>query len=193
MPSSQNFSIQQRTQRSRSILATIHDADSEEPPRKSHRCITAEKKKVCDDSEHRTSSNDDDPALLNKLEVLYAERATINTSIRHLDSEIEIALESRPCESSTKQLSERLEALHKDVIMLEHELEIYHDVDPHVMIKKEGEIVAMKAEAGRWTDNIEILEGWVCRVFGINDQQIESLRRECYGPEYVEGEALREP
>ncbi|KAL8714265.1 MAG: hypothetical protein Q9225_006624 [Loekoesia sp. 1 TL-2023] len=140
----------------------------------------------------RTSLTDDVPDRYGKLALLNTEKMMINASIRDLEVEVKLASEPTSCEKSSTQLITRLETLRRDIIVLMHELEKYKDVDPCRTKKKREDIVAMKAKAERWTNNIEILEGWVCRALGIGYQQLDCLRRECYGPDYVEGEAPEE-
>ncbi|OJD22754.1 hypothetical protein ACJ73_05897 [Blastomyces percursus] len=57
---------------------------------------------------------------------------------------------------------------------------------------KEADIKRWKEEAEMWTDNIYVLEQYVGKLAGGDREIIESVKRECYGPEYVEGEGLRE-
>lgn len=58
--------------------------------------------------------------------------------------------------------------------------------------QKEAEIGKLRAEAVQWTDNIYVLEGYVRRLAGGDEELVAAVQRECYGDEYVEGEGLRE-
>lgn len=164
--------------------------DLEEFSRRSRQHMKLDNNKGTSDYSCRTSSNDERTDRYGKLAMLNTEKKMINASIRDLEVKVKLASES--CEKSSTQLITRLETLSKDIIVLKHELENYKDVDPRRTEKKREDIDAMKAKAERWTNNIEILEGWVCRALGIGHQQLDCLRRECYGPEYMEGEALEE-
>ncbi|EEH04022.1 conserved hypothetical protein [Histoplasma capsulatum G186AR] len=57
---------------------------------------------------------------------------------------------------------------------------------------KEADIQKWKEEAEMWTDNIYVLEQFLAKLAGGDREIIESVKRECYGQEYVEGEGLRE-
>jgi hypothetical protein len=48
------------------------------------------------------------------------------------------------------------------------------------------EIAGFRQEALQWTDNIYILEGYMHKLSG-DRQMVDSLLRECYGDEYVDG------
>ncbi|KAL8787806.1 MAG: hypothetical protein Q9213_001993 [Squamulea squamosa] len=84
------------------------------------------------------------------------------------------------------------EELQWDVMTLKDELAHYSDIDPRQMKKKKRDTATMRAKAEIWTTNIELLEGWINKVLCIGPYQLDCLRRECYGPEYVEGEGLKE-
>ena len=55
-----------------------------------------------------------------------------------------------------------------------------------------AEIANWKTEVGRWTDNIYSIESYLANLAGGDKETMEALRRECYGPLYVEGEGLAE-
>ncbi|KLJ06143.1 hypothetical protein EMPG_10437 [Blastomyces silverae] len=57
---------------------------------------------------------------------------------------------------------------------------------------KEADIKRCKGEAEMWTDNIYVLEEYLGKLAGGDREIIDSVKRECYGQEYVEGEGLRE-
>lgn len=91
-----------------------------------------------------------------------------------------------------EQLLALQETLQSDVMALRHELEGCRDSDPHWAEELTGEAMRQRATAETWTNNIEILASWLCRMFGQDQQRMELLQRECYGPEYEEGNGLRE-
>ncbi|KAL9597787.1 MAG: hypothetical protein Q9219_004914 [cf. Caloplaca sp. 3 TL-2023] len=145
---------------------------------------------TCNDDDDHNTSHDIDAKRIGKQEMMQVEETMISTSIQRLQAEIQTALDLGPGENTTKELLTRLETLREDVMVLKHELEALGDADPRTVDTKREETAAFKAEAERWTDNIMILEGWLRQRFGIDDRQLDRLRRECYGAEYVEGEAL---
>ncbi|PGH12906.1 hypothetical protein AJ79_04006 [Helicocarpus griseus UAMH5409] len=58
--------------------------------------------------------------------------------------------------------------------------------------RKEADIKRWREEAEMWTDNIYVLEEYMGKLAGGDREIVESVKRECYGDEYVEGEGLRE-
>ncbi|THC94095.1 hypothetical protein EYZ11_006424 [Aspergillus tanneri] len=57
-------------------------------------------------------------------------------------------------------------------------------------IKEETQ--AFREQAQMWTDNIYVLEQYLCKLAGGDREIITAIQQECYGEEYVEGEGLRE-
>lgn len=84
-----------------------------------------------------------------------------------------------------KDLKEELDELRR-------ELTGYRDGDPVEVMKKKGEVEVCKERAERWTDNIEVLEGWLKGVLGGDRERMEGIRKMFYGDEYIEGEGLRD-
>ncbi|QKX53585.1 uncharacterized protein TRUGW13939_00664 [Talaromyces rugulosus] len=58
--------------------------------------------------------------------------------------------------------------------------------------KKTGDIVTWKADTAMWTDNIYIMEQYLSTIACGDRDLIESVKRQCCGKEYVEGEGLPE-
>lgn len=58
--------------------------------------------------------------------------------------------------------------------------------------KKMADITTWKADAAMWTDNIYIMEQYLSTITYGDRDLIESVKRQCFGAEYVEGEGLRE-
>lgn len=84
-----------------------------------------------------------------------------------------------------KDLREELEKLRRELMG-------YWDGDPVEIVKKKREVEVCKERAERWTDNIEVLEGWLKGVLGGDRERMEGIRKMFYGDEYVEGEGLRD-
>lgn len=126
---------------------------------------------------------------IRKIATLRTEQVMIHGSIRQLGLEIEKLSDRGPDQNSTKQLIVRLEELRSDNAVLSHELEAYKHVDPRMVQQKREEITTWKAEAERWSNNIAILESWLRRAFAIDEQQMEGLRRSCYGMDHMEDDA----
>jgi chromosome segregation ATPase len=82
--------------------------------------------------------------------------------------------------------------LTEEVNLLKEELNEYKDGDPGEVIRKKREVEQYKEKAYRWTENLELLEGWLGKVAGGDKERIEGIKRTFYGDEYVEGEGLRE-
>ncbi|KAL8697147.1 MAG: hypothetical protein Q9201_007282 [Fulgogasparrea decipioides] len=122
---------------------------------------------------------------------LQDEKTTVDSSIRYLETRVALALDLKQADAM-KALASLQEALERDVMALRNELEGYRDIDPQRIKARMDEIVQLKAKAGRWTNNIEILEGWLRRVLGADKERMNCLQKECYGADYVEGDGLRE-
>jgi hypothetical protein len=58
--------------------------------------------------------------------------------------------------------------------------------------KKIGDIITWKADTAMWTDNIYIMEQYLSTIACGDRDLIESVKRLCYGKDYVEGEGLCE-
>lgn len=148
--------------------------------------------KISNSTDSTASSNDAKADRVGRLAMLGTEESMINASIQRLELEVKELSEKEPDPNHTKQLIVRLENLRKDVIVLNRELEAYKDVDPRKVEQKREEIIAMRAEAERWTNNIAILESWLRRAFGIDEQRMDYLRKSCYGTDHIKEEALGE-
>lgn len=80
----------------------------------------------------------------------------------------------------------------REVLALKAELDSYRDGDPGEVGRKRTEIVALRAKAERWTDNVVILEQWVGQALGGDRERMEAIQMMYYGAEYVPGEGLKE-
>jgi hypothetical protein len=79
-----------------------------------------------------------------------------------------------------------LEDLRKDVVA-------YSEHDPVEMDKKNGEIQKCRADAEVFTDHILSMEGWLKQQMGGDREQMDNIKRMCYGDEFDEEEGgLRE-
>ncbi|KAL8854281.1 MAG: hypothetical protein Q9221_000995 [Calogaya cf. arnoldii] len=123
---------------------------------------------------------------------LRSEKLLLDASLMSLQTAVDKAIVSEPSKAASTELSDLQRTLQVDVMILKGELEKYRDVDPQQLEKKKGEAALLRANAERWTDNIELLEGWLSQVLAIDPYQLDCLRRECYGAEYIEGEGLKE-
>ncbi|KAI4144642.1 MAG: hypothetical protein LQ341_002607 [Variospora aurantia] len=119
---------------------------------------------------------------------LQSEKMIVHASIHDLEAQIGMTSRSRPNGNSVEILHALTETLQEDIAALRHHVEAYKDADPRCVEEKREGTEAMRLQAERWTNNIEILEGWLCEVIGT--EQMDRLREECYGANYVEGEGL---
>ncbi|KAI4285552.1 MAG: hypothetical protein L6R38_000573 [Xanthoria sp. 2 TBL-2021] len=126
------------------------------------------------------------------LSKLRSEKLQLDASLVHLQSVVDRAMDLEPLGTASTELFALQRTLRVDVMILKGDLEDYRDIDPQQLEKKKGEAALKRANAERWTNNIELLEGWLGRVLGIDPYQLDCLRRECYGAEYIEGEGLEE-
>ena len=95
-------------------------------------------------------------------------------------------------EAERMELADVKESLVREVAALEKELESYRENDPEVVKAMQEETILARAKAVRWTDNIDVVEGWLLEKMGGDREQMEGLQREVYRSEYVEGEGLAE-
>ena len=130
-----------------------------------------------------------------ELAKLKAEMETATKSVGELEEKVAAARAERAdgeAEGEREMLLTKQEALIDDVGTLKKELASYADADPGEVKRKAKEAEMFKATAERWTDNVLSLEGYLSKMLGGDNQAMDVLRRECYGAEYVEGEALAE-
>ena len=95
-------------------------------------------------------------------------------------------------EENRIKLMDEKEVLNRKVTVLAKELEGYKDNDPGVIRTMQEETESAKQKAERWTDNIDVVQGWLLEKMGGDREQMDNLQREVYGSEYVEGEGLAE-
>ncbi|KAL8729462.1 MAG: hypothetical protein Q9166_004710 [cf. Caloplaca sp. 2 TL-2023] len=123
---------------------------------------------------------------------LQTEKLMIDASVLDLQNAIDKAMDLRLADTTSTELVTLQQTLQGDVTALKNHIESYKHVDPWEMEKRGQETALMKAKAARWTNNIELLEGWLDKAFGGDRHQLDSIRRECYGAEYIDGEDLKE-
>ena len=128
---------------------------------------------------------------VNMLLELQTKKLLLDASLLHLQTAIDEVMDLRPIREASTELLDLQEKLQRDVKGLRDDLEGYGDIDPRQMEKKKKEAALMKAKAEIWTTNIELLEGWLKKVLGMDPYQLERMRREYYKAEYVEGEGLK--
>ncbi|MCJ1276295.1 hypothetical protein MMC21_004100 [Puttea exsequens] len=126
------------------------------------------------------------------LNGLRTEEGKMSGVIASLAARIEEATEGREDGKGRGGLvDERIDLL-EEVGALKAELATYRDADPAEIEAKRKEIMDFQIRAGRWTDNICVLEGRLFEMMGGDREGLDGVKREVYGDEYVEGEGLRE-
>ena len=78
--------------------------------------------------------------------------------------------------------------LAKEVEGLRKELAAYSEQDPVELERKEHETRQFRSEAEKWTDQILSMEGWLKDSTGGDKEQMENIKRMCYGDEFSEEE-----
>lgn len=126
------------------------------------------------------------------VQELQAEKVVIDSSILDLHTAIDKATNLGLVSQASTALVTLQTQLQADVMILKDEVESYRDIDPWEMDKRREATALMKTKAERWTNNIELLESWLARTFSMDPTQLDWLRRECYGAEFVDGEGLKE-
>ncbi|MCJ1465397.1 hypothetical protein MMC07_004015 [Pseudocyphellaria aurata] len=83
--------------------------------------------------------------------------------------------------------------LTEDLHTCKAELLRYRDADPAEVLLKKQQALALKQKAELWTDNVAILEQWLCHALGGDYEKLDAIKRSCYGDEYdVEAQGLKE-
>lgn len=126
------------------------------------------------------------------LEKLQEEKAKADVNLAELQEKVKGAKLLRDDDPDRAGLVERRLVLEHELEALRKELDGFKDGDPGVVELKRKEISVFKTKAERWTDNIGILEGQMLVTTGGDKHILDSIKREVYGAEYVEGEGLRE-
>ena len=125
---------------------------------------------------------------------LKEEKDKTDTAIAEMEEKIKAAMEERGGndDEGRKELVTRRVVLEEEVGGLRRELEGYKENDPGEVERLRKEIVAFRAGAERWTDNIGTLEDRVVQMTGADWDQLRLIQSRVYGGEYVEGEGLKE-
>lgn len=127
------------------------------------------------------------------LEKLKDEKEKLDATIVELRARVNEATNRREEDGHDKEELIMMHAkLTEDVRLLKEELSGYRDGDPGEIVRRRKEMEQHKEKAYRWTENLELLEGWLSKVIGGDKERIEGIKRTFYGDEYVEGEGLRE-
>lgn len=95
-------------------------------------------------------------------------------------------------ERERKDMFERKLSLESEISELRTEEEARVNGAMGGIDQKEQNIQQFKRETETWTDNIYILEEYLKKLAGGDREIVESVQKECYGDEYVDGEGLRE-
>ena len=130
-----------------------------------------------------------------ELEGLKAELGKLQEVCTAVDTQVKAkkeADEELDDEEERTRLMDTKHVLNAEVASLEKELEGYRESDPGVVTALQEETGVMKEKAQRWTDNIDVVEGWLLEKMGGDREQMEALKREVYAMDYVEGEGLVE-
>ncbi|KAL8709066.1 MAG: hypothetical protein Q9220_006087 [cf. Caloplaca sp. 1 TL-2023] len=122
---------------------------------------------------------------LTQIKQLQEEKSRVEASVQLLNEQLCQLLPSRQNDATMKDLISRQKILREEICGHQKDLEGYSDIDPGHLEKKSEDIVVLRTRAERWTDNIEILEGWFRRGLFADDFYMDLLRRHCYGTERV--------
>jgi hypothetical protein len=137
--------------------------------------------------------------LLNKAQ---ADRDKANSTLERLRSKIEETRAARDDEddeqitqreSDRKSLTARQSTLAKELQQLRTALAAYSENDPVEMEKRKELIRKWKAEAEKWTEQIQTMEDWFKKHGIVDRQQFLLMKQNWYGDEFDEDEGcLRE-
>ncbi|KAL8814627.1 MAG: hypothetical protein Q9223_006168 [Gallowayella weberi] len=150
------------------------------------------KRTEMDDGDGENTRPDGSPnSKDNILSGLQMEKVMIDASIVDLQNSIDKATELGLVNNASAELVALQKILQADVMTLKDDLECYKDIDPLETDKKRKATAVMRKKAELWTNNVELLEGWLGRALGAEPAQLDLLRREFYGSEYLDGEGLK--
>ena len=137
--------------------------------------------------------SEDKRTRLNTLEKLRDEKEKLDSTIVELKVHVDEATNRREEDGNGREALVVMHAkLTEEVLLLNDELNGYKDSDPGELTRKRVEIEQYKEKAYRWTENLELLEGWLTKVTGGDKERIEDIKRMFYGDQYAEGEGLKE-
>jgi hypothetical protein len=86
-----------------------------------------------------------------------------------------------------KTLISTNEILTKDLEVLRNEIASYSENDPVEVEKKKEQMAKFKAEAEKWTDQIQSMEAWMKRA-GVDKDVLLGMKRHMYGDEFGDEE-----
>ena len=137
--------------------------------------------------------------LLNKAQ---AERAKANATLERLRSKIEEAQLAREgeddgqimeCEGDRKSLTARQNILGKELQLLRTVLAAHSENDPVEIEKRKELIRKRRAEAEKWTEQIQTMENWIRKNTAVDKEQFLLMKQNWYDDEFDEDEGcLRE-
>lgn len=100
--------------------------------------------------------------------------------------------EDAQADTERQGLLSQVEPLKLEIDNLGHEIDGLNDALSGSINGMREAITKWKLEAGTWTDNIHILEGYFRSIGMLDSETMEALHQECYGTEYVEREGLKD-
>lgn len=132
-------------------------------------------------------------AHVNTLEKLKDEKEKLDGTIVELRARVnEASIRREEDGNGREELVTMQTRLAEEVLLLNEELNGYKDSDPDQIVRKKREIEQFKEKAYRWTENIELLEGWLMKVVGGDTERVDGIKQMFYGDQYIEGEGLKE-
>ncbi len=97
------------------------------------------------------------------------------------------------CEGDRKSLTARQSILGKELQLLRTVLAAHSENDPVEMEKRKELIRKRRAEAEKWTEQIQTMENWIRKNAAIDKEQFLLMKQNWYGDEFDEDEGcLRE-
>ena len=137
--------------------------------------------------------SDEKRAQVNTLEKLKNEKEKLDDTIIELRARVnEASIRREEDGNGREELVTMHTQLAEEVLRLNEELNGYKDSDPDQIVRKRREIEQFKEKAYRWTENVELLEGWLMKVVGGDTERVDGIKQMFYGDQYIEGEGLKE-
>ncbi|KAJ2895275.1 Meiotic nuclear division protein 1, partial [Coemansia aciculifera] len=104
----------------------------------------------------------------NQLKALEKDIEQLEAKQRELSDSIEKAQLGREQTDERSSLNEELAEIEAQWNAQQTELQTFKECDPVLMKQKRAESVVARDAANRWTDNVFIIQSWVCEKFNMD-------------------------
>lgn len=132
-----------------------------------------------------------------ELAKLTLEKRKTDDAVQELHQHVDLAngkqRDDADAEDDRANLVAEQARLMEELQTVKAELHRYRDGDPAELLLKKKQIQALQQKAELWTDNVAILEQWLAHALAGDWENLDAIKRSCYGDEYdEEGQGLKE-